>query len=266
MSEASYYENPELWNHTKFQTDPAEVERFLTCVDLLPSGTTTLLDAGCGTGDFLRLLQRARPEIKAVGLERSAAAISHKRCDATVHLGSIDDLPFHDRAFDVVAALEVLEHLPVDIFENALLELARVADVGILISVPYREGRVHVQCPLCGCAFNPHYHVRTFDERVVAHLFPNFRLLKSVGVASRRNYLFGRPVRALRNAMAPGAFFPKGARCPQCSYSVPSADPSRTRNGGQLYSLLRRLLVRAWPSRRHSKWLIALYVRTTSPR
>jgi SAM-dependent methyltransferase len=51
------------------------------------------------------------------------------------HLASITDLPFTDRQFTVVAACEVLEHLPFDQAEVALRELRRVAESAV-ISVP----------------------------------------------------------------------------------------------------------------------------------
>ena len=41
--------------------------------------------------------------------------------------GSVVDLPFPDRSFDVVGCFEVLEHLPGDLPRRALSELARVA-------------------------------------------------------------------------------------------------------------------------------------------
>lgn len=52
------------------------------------------------------------------------------------HLASIVDLPFADREFAVVAACEVLEHLPYEQAERGLKELRRVAD-SALISVPH---------------------------------------------------------------------------------------------------------------------------------
>ncbi|MFI5260370.1 MAG: methyltransferase domain-containing protein [Candidatus Paceibacteria bacterium] len=52
-------------------------------------------------------------------------------------VGSIFNLPFADKSFDVVCAFEVLEHLPFDQFNNALDELSRVARSYVVISVPH---------------------------------------------------------------------------------------------------------------------------------
>ncbi|OGG93608.1 hypothetical protein A2609_00395 [Candidatus Kaiserbacteria bacterium RIFOXYD1_FULL_47_14] len=52
-------------------------------------------------------------------------------------VGSILELPFPSKSFDVVCAFEVLEHLPFEKFEQALAELARVARHCVLISLPH---------------------------------------------------------------------------------------------------------------------------------
>ena len=51
--------------------------------------------------------------------------------------GSVVDLPFPDRSFDVVGCFEVLEHLPGDLPRRALSELARVARQAVVLSVPH---------------------------------------------------------------------------------------------------------------------------------
>ncbi len=51
-------------------------------------------------------------------------------------LGDIRELPFPDRSFDVVVALDVLEHLDADDRERALSELARVARRRVVVAAP----------------------------------------------------------------------------------------------------------------------------------
>jgi SAM-dependent methyltransferase len=52
-------------------------------------------------------------------------------------IGSVTELPFQNRSFDVVVAFEVLEHIPFEKFEQALSEIARVARTGAVISLPH---------------------------------------------------------------------------------------------------------------------------------
>ncbi len=52
-------------------------------------------------------------------------------------LGSILELPFADKSYDISCAFEVLEHLPFEQFDKAVSELMRVARTHVVISVPH---------------------------------------------------------------------------------------------------------------------------------
>ena len=80
-----------------------------------------VLDAGCRDGALAALL----PDARIVGLDRGG------RPDI---VGDIVRLPFADRAFDAVCALDVLEHC--DDFRAAFTECLRVADALLLVSLP----------------------------------------------------------------------------------------------------------------------------------
>jgi ubiquinone/menaquinone biosynthesis C-methylase UbiE len=100
----------------------------------------SFLDAGCGEGFVARRVIDAVPGISLTGcdvsqtaLEIAAAANPEGRFVA----GSVVDLPFPDRSFDVVGCFEVLEHLPDDLPWKALSELGRVARQAVVLSVPH---------------------------------------------------------------------------------------------------------------------------------
>lgn len=52
-------------------------------------------------------------------------------------MGSVTQLPFADKSFDVVCAFEVLEHIPFSDFEKALKEMSRASRSNIIISLPH---------------------------------------------------------------------------------------------------------------------------------
>ena len=100
----------------------------------------SFLDAGCGEGFVARRVIDAVSGISLTGcdvsqtaLEIAAAANPEGRFVA----GSVVDLPFPDRSFDVVSCFEVLEHLPDDLPRIALSELGRVARQAVVLSVPH---------------------------------------------------------------------------------------------------------------------------------
>jgi ubiquinone/menaquinone biosynthesis C-methylase UbiE len=266
--EAAHYENPELWKAERYIGDAAELRRFDTCLHALPGDTRSLLDVGTGNGAFLRVVEESGRTMECRGLERSAAAISSRLCQAPIDAGGADDLPYEDGSFDVVSALEVIEHLPFGVYEKALIELARVARQHVLISVPFREYRLRVHCPYCACEFNPHYHMRRFDETVMTGLIPGFRLaeLIPVEVADLPLGSVVKPVyRWIRQRMG---FYPSHAICPQCGYTRRAASASAAapaslgRRTAQAESLGRRVR-RLVPSVKRPVWAVGLYTRGT---
>ncbi len=96
----------------------------------------SVLEIGCGTGYVLRALAGAGYAV--TGGELFPRGIVHARArvpDATFLQFDARNLPFRDE-FDVVAAFDVLEHIPDDQF--VLNEMARAAkpDGGIIVTVP----------------------------------------------------------------------------------------------------------------------------------
>lgn len=261
MAEQSYYQNPELWAAHHFLT-PAEALRLQQCADLIPSTTTTLLDVGCGNGAFMAYLEARKTTITLLGIERSEAARQAAVCRAPVQAGSIDSLPSADRAYDLVAAMEVIEHLPYQVYEQSLAELERVAAKHILISVPYRERRSRVICPYCNCRFDSNYHMRRFDEAVMQQLFRSFRL-KQFQLVYVDDYWLAPLLRAGYRVISRNRDFPATAQCPQCGFvgrsaanTTANALPARARGG------LKAKLKGRLPTYKRANWIVALYERS----
>lgn len=61
-----------------------------------------------------------------------------------------DWINLNDNKFDTVCAFQVLEHLPFNDFEKALMEMSRLAEKNIVISLPYKrvDFRIWIKLPL----------------------------------------------------------------------------------------------------------------------
>jgi ubiquinone/menaquinone biosynthesis C-methylase UbiE len=96
-----------------------------------------LLDAGCGTGFFLKYVKE-RSHFKPFGMEpneelRKIAKINTR---SSIVNGTLDKMPYKDNFFDVVTCLDVLEH-SIRLNKN-VSELKRVLKPGglLLLQVP----------------------------------------------------------------------------------------------------------------------------------
>lgn len=93
-----------------------------------------ILDVGCGTGANLEMLKQFG---EAEGVDVSDDALEFCRAKGlNVHKGLAEELPFEDESFEVVTALDVVEHLDDDI--AGLKETYRVLKKGgkTLVFVP----------------------------------------------------------------------------------------------------------------------------------
>ena len=95
------------------------------------------LDVGCATGFVVEALRELG--VDAVGTDVSQFAIDHAAQGARGHLrygNLLGRLPFRDAHFDLVSALETLEHLPPDKVPSALRELRRVTRSWLVCTIP----------------------------------------------------------------------------------------------------------------------------------
>lgn len=102
-----------------------------------------LLDVGCGQGQFMA---RAARRFETHGVDISPERVQRARevtGSDSVHVGSATALPFEDARFDVVCALDVVEHL--DDPGRFLAEARRVLRSGgvLLFSTPNTESLGH---------------------------------------------------------------------------------------------------------------------------
>ena len=94
-----------------------------------------ILDVGCGTGANLLMLSEYG-DAEGVDLSKDALAFCHERGLEKVRLGAAEALPYDDGTFDLVTALDVVEHMDDDLV--GLREMRRVLRPGgrVLLFVP----------------------------------------------------------------------------------------------------------------------------------
>ena len=124
-------------SHWWFVGRRAILEEFLRQIVRNPKSevrSPKILDVGCGTGANLEMLQNFG---EAEGVDVSDEALEFCRAKGLkTHKGLAEKLPFADESFDVVTALDVVEHLDDDV--AGLKEMHRVVKKGgsALIFVP----------------------------------------------------------------------------------------------------------------------------------
>jgi 2-polyprenyl-3-methyl-5-hydroxy-6-metoxy-1,4-benzoquinol methylase len=92
-----------------------------------------LLDIGCGTGNFLKVVKHYFPQWTPYGIDINQNNIKFckQNVNAVFKLSSIEKIIFSDKYFSVVTCIDIIEH--VNDFNKALKEISRVlSNNGIL--------------------------------------------------------------------------------------------------------------------------------------
>ncbi len=104
------------------------------------SAPSSILDVGCGEGVLTARWAERLDEKRVVGLDLEDPKLRAEwgtRARPNLEFVTVADqrLPFSDGEFDLVAAIEALEHIPDP--ERTVAEMARVASGHLLVSVPH---------------------------------------------------------------------------------------------------------------------------------
>lgn len=124
-TEANLETRRSVWQPTADGRDPVEVAAAV----VRASGPRAVLEVGCGTGAFAERMTVDNPEATVIATDQSARFVeltAGRGVDA--RLADVQDLPFADDSFDLVAALWMLYHVP-DL-DRALAEVRRVLRPG----------------------------------------------------------------------------------------------------------------------------------------
>jgi SAM-dependent methyltransferase len=264
--ERQYYEIESFWSSDG--PSAGDLERAKVTCSCVPAKTRRILDVGCGNGfvaDYM--LEHFSGSLEILCADRSAAAL--KYCKGIKLQLAIQQLPFPNASFDLVMALEIIEHLPVRIFDMALSEICRVSARHVMVSVPYMQDLDSslVVCHRCRTHFNPDYHMDQFDNDRMKGL------LEGHGFSCLRLIHIGRSVRLrmIRHFYRMGLLkrdtcnpFPFSIPCPQCGHLLPGTPNSLEKSvSSKPANSLRTGVKRLWPKQVVPSKILGLYERSS---
>jgi 2-polyprenyl-3-methyl-5-hydroxy-6-metoxy-1,4-benzoquinol methylase len=153
---------------------------YLECIQEHATGTGRLLEVGFGNGSFLQLAHEHGWEVH--GIDLSAVLVKHARELGLPNIvqNSVEGQAYPDGHFDVVAAFNLLEHVPDP--RETLTEFVRILRPGglLIILTPNISAAMHqyvermfgANDPL-GEAWIPPHHVSYFNKKNLRRLFEN---------------------------------------------------------------------------------------------
>jgi 2-polyprenyl-3-methyl-5-hydroxy-6-metoxy-1,4-benzoquinol methylase len=156
----------------------------------------SVLDLGCGDGSFLLCLRELVPrlEVKGADVSDQALAVARERGIDGTRLDLADPAGEIPGSYDVVTALEVIEHLPDA--EGAVLKAAAAARRYLIVSVPnlgFVESRLRLLIGR-GPITNVVHHVREHLRQWTVHDFREWAGMLGLRIVAERPT---RPVRML---------------------------------------------------------------------
>lgn len=162
----------DLTEYRDSDSEKCRTEDLLKMISEIPDPGRTVLDIGARDGHFSSLLTRYFNDVTALDLVVPKITNKNVKCVQ----GDITCLDYPDDSFDFLFCVEVLEHIPTDLLEQACSELSRATRQYLMIGVPYKQdirfGRT--TCYSCGRQNPPWGHVNSFDRERLISLFPAF--------------------------------------------------------------------------------------------
>ncbi|MDO8732929.1 MAG: methyltransferase domain-containing protein [Actinomycetota bacterium] len=96
-----------------------------------------VLDAGCGPGALMTLLDELGVEAHGVDVSPNIHEFAEAAVKDRIIVASIDDMPYEDNTFDLVVSREVLEHIPVRDYLKVVQELCRVSGKYVYVTTRF---------------------------------------------------------------------------------------------------------------------------------
>lgn len=143
--------------------NPMTKKRVNIVYNYIPKNSKNILDVGVGLGWVEELLSRNK-KVNLYGNDISPEAVYslNKKFDGNFSEQSVYTLKYKKNFFDVVLALELLEHIPPEKIFGVLGSFYKLIKKGgvLIVSVPMNEGLEEMKD-------NPNGHVRMYTEDLI---------------------------------------------------------------------------------------------------
>ena len=177
---ANYYKSEDYISHTDSKRNLFEkvyhwvrdysLRQKLKLINKYSSQPNSLLDIGCGTGDFLATAQKAGWEIQGVEPDAGARVIANKKTSNSVKdVEALED--FANASFDVITLWHVLEHLPNLDEQIKILDKLLKPEGTLILAVPNFKSHDAKHYKEFWAAYDVPRHFWHFSQDAISKLF-----------------------------------------------------------------------------------------------
>ena len=177
---SEYYKSEDYISHTDTKRNLLEfayhkvreisLKRKLKLINSFQSESKTLLDIGCGTGDFLETALKANWKITGIEPNEKARQIANSKTKhAVFETSELENLKPH--SFDVITLWHVLEHLPDLEKQTALFKKLLKPNGALVIAVPNYKSCDAKYYKEFWAAYDVPRHLWHFSKTSISKLF-----------------------------------------------------------------------------------------------
>ncbi|MFD2542916.1 class I SAM-dependent methyltransferase [Lacinutrix gracilariae] len=177
---SEYYKTEDYISHTDAKRNVLEkvyhivrgisLKRKLKLINSFSSTQKTLLDIGCGTGDFLQTAQQNNWQVSGIEPNEQARAIANTKTNNAVF--TTEQLQeFKKQSFDVITLWHVLEHLPNLTEQVSVLKSLLKENGSLIIAVPNYKSYDATHYKNFWAALDVPRHLWHFNQKSIHTLF-----------------------------------------------------------------------------------------------